>query len=233
MQQKHKTYFALTTVFFVSLFVLLFLLWLPLDDISKRIASMPVASALIAALYQILRDQAAFEKQLLFQQKEHIFGLGVTSHMANVVFDKHVSFCEEYMAELQRTLDRLVAEGPTPKVKENAFNLFTIRQKYSAWITEVVSKSLESFEGTLRDVGEKAREIDRAPDGSQQLTQTLKEADEIWMGLLSPLFNMNIPKDGKIANVESIKAKLREILGIEKLMQIRQWIIDQAIKSVR
>mgnify|MGYP001560519707 CR=1 FL=1 len=229
MHQKHKTYFALIIVGIASLLISL---WLPLDDIFKGIASTPAVFALIAALYQILRDQAAFEKELLFQQKEHIFGLGVTSHMANAVFDKHVSFCEEYMAEVDRTFETLVVEGATDKVKENACNLFKIRQKYSAWITNDISNSLDSFEGALRDVAAKAREVARAPDGSEQLAQKLQEADEVWNELLGPLFNRDVPT-GKGIDVESIKAKLREILGIEKLMKIRQWIIDQAAQNIR
>jgi len=190
MHQKHKTYLALIIVFIVSLFILLLL---PLNDFFKGIASTPAICALIAALFQILRDQAAFEKELLFQQKEQIFGLGVTSHMANAVFDKHISFCEEYMAEVHSTTSTLVAEGATEKIRDNAHNFYMIRKKYSAWITNDITNALEGFERALDDLVEKVRQANRAPDGSEKLAQKLQEGDEIWNELLGPLFNRGIP----------------------------------------
>jgi len=228
MHQKHKTYLALIIVIIASLLISLFL---PLNDFFKGIASTPAICALILALFQILRDQAAFEKELLFQQKEQIFGLGVTSHMANAVFDKHISFCEEYMAELHSTTSTLVREGATVSVKDNAQNFFMIRKKYSAWITNDITNSLEGFEQALYDLVEKVKQANRAPGGSEKLAQKLQEGDDIWNKLLGPLLNRGIPTD-KGNDVESIKAKLREILGIEKLMKIRQWIIDQAEQNI-
>jgi hypothetical protein len=228
MQQKHKTSLALITVFVLSVSITL---CLPLDDLFKGIASTPAVFALIGALWQILRDQAAFEKNLRLQQKEHIFGLGVTSHMANAVFDKHISFCEEYMGEVHSTVGTLVAEGATTKVREHTLRFFQIRQKYSAWITDDVSRSLEGFEGALSDLATKAKQVELAADGSQQLARALADANETWHSLLGPLFNKNAQTDRHI-DIESIKAELRKILGIEKLMRIRRWIIDQAARCI-
>jgi hypothetical protein len=228
MQQKHKTSLALIAVIVLSVLITLYL---PVDDHFKGIASTPAILALIGALWQILRDQVASEKDLRLQQKEHIFGLGVTSHMANAVFDKHISFCEEYMAEVHSTVDTLIREGPTTKVSEHTLMFFRIRQKYSAWITDDISRSLEGFEGALSDLADKARRVDLAADGSQQLARAYDDAEKTWNSLLGPLFKRKAQTDARI-DIESIRAELRKTLGIEKLMKIRRWIIDQAARCI-
>jgi hypothetical protein len=228
MQQKHKTYLALIGVLTVSVLIALYL---PVNDVFKGIASTPAICALIAALWQILRDQSAFEKNLLLQQKEHIFGLGVTSHMANTVFDRHISFCDDYMAEVQSTIATLISTGASEKAGEHAGNFFRIRQKYSAWITNDMSRSLETFEAALQNLACRAREVTRAADGSPQLAQALQKADATWDKLLGGLFNRKTEVDKDIA-VKSIEDKLRDMLGIEKLMRIRQWIVDRAARCI-
>ena len=135
------------------------------------------------------------------------------------------------MAEVHSITSTLVAEGATEKIRDNAHKLFMIRKKYSAWITNDITNSLQGFERALDDLVEKVRQVNRAPNGSEQLAQKLQESDEIWNNLIGPLFKKGIPAD-KGSDVESIKAKLRGILGIEKLMKIRQWVIDQAAQNI-
>ena len=203
----------------------------PISEVFKGLTVLPAVGSLFAALFQLVRDHASHERELQLQRKEQLFNLGAASHMSNVVFDKHICFCEEYMAEVHSTISVLVGDGVTVNINQNANKLFSIRQHYSAWITDDISASLESFEEALKDVAAIARRIESAPDGSKQLENQLKEGDEVRNKLLGALFNKNLPKDNDI-EVESIKAKLREILGIEKMLKIRQWIIDNAEKSI-
>ena len=66
MTHKTKTYGFLVGVFFVSLGISLAL---PINEIFKGIASTPAIAALFAVIYQLLRDNAAHEKQQLLQQQ--------------------------------------------------------------------------------------------------------------------------------------------------------------------
>lgn len=75
---------------------------LPTTEILRAILSIPGVSAMVVALYQIVRDQAAHERALNLQEKQQLFNLGVTSHMANVAFDRHVQFSEKYISIIAR-----------------------------------------------------------------------------------------------------------------------------------
>jgi len=55
---------------------------LPINQVFKSIATTPAIAALVAVIYQILKDQAAFERQDYLQRQQQIFNLGATSHMA-------------------------------------------------------------------------------------------------------------------------------------------------------
>jgi hypothetical protein len=52
---------------------------------------------------------------ILLRRDEQQFHVGVTSHMSNVVFDKHVVFCEEYMAEVRETVTTFFETTPMRK----------------------------------------------------------------------------------------------------------------------
>jgi hypothetical protein len=85
------------------------------SELMKAVVTAPGVAALIGALYQLARDQAAFEKQLHIQEKQFQFTLGAASHMANTAFDKHVAFCEKYMKEIHDAVQTLFREAETPE----------------------------------------------------------------------------------------------------------------------
>lgn len=70
-------------------------------DILHGLIGLPGVAALLAVLYQILRDEAAQARAVDLQEKQQIFHLGVASPMANVVFDKRVQFSQQYITRLQ------------------------------------------------------------------------------------------------------------------------------------
>jgi hypothetical protein len=76
--------------------------------------------------------------------------------MANVAFDKHVQFCEEYTAEVYRALQFLFKRGPHANVLQNANALMDLRTKWSVWLTPDIESQLEKFEGALRKIGANA-----------------------------------------------------------------------------
>lgn len=124
MKHSWKTYIALGIIFFFSL---LFSIFVPVTQVLHDISTIPAVMALIGAVFQIFKDQAAFEKQLFLQQQQNQFTLGAASHMANVAFDKHVEFCEEYISEMHKTVSTLFTEGPTELALNHAANLYIIQ----------------------------------------------------------------------------------------------------------
>ncbi|MPX92090.1 hypothetical protein [Salinivibrio sp. VYel1] len=76
--------------------------------------------------------------------------------MANSVFDKHVEFCEKYLAEVHQTVVTLTREGPTKEALYHAGKLYTLRIEYTAWITPEIDEKLMPFEKAVRNIGAKS-----------------------------------------------------------------------------
>lgn len=227
MPTKPKTYLYLGGVFILSLSLSL---WLPLDETFKGMAYTPAIGALFAAIFQLLRDHAAYEKQLELLQKQQFFSLGITSHMAEVAFDKHVEFCEKYIAEVHKTILTFIREGPTEKGQDHGRNLTGIRIEYDTWITEDITNSLKHFEDAVFRIGSQthlAKQTSRSAVGQT----AYEKADALWDDVLGNLLDKSKKPDENIA-VESVKKKIRDILGIEKLTQLRGVLISKAIESM-
>lgn len=67
----------------------------------------PLVVNLVAALFQLVRDDAAHDRARQLQQSKEDFAFGIESHMARIAFDKHVEFCEAYATEPYETIPRL------------------------------------------------------------------------------------------------------------------------------
>src|SRR4051794_35049823 len=80
---------------------------------------------------KVRKARLQHEVQLALKQRDQSFNLSITSHMANVLFDKHVAFCEEYAARAHQCVRELFRDGPS----ENAMSIFqeltAIRQKHA------------------------------------------------------------------------------------------------------
>lgn len=223
MKYNMKTYIGLCIVFVLSF---LASLALPIDKIFKGIAATPGVFALLGVLYQIFRDRASFEKQMELQRKQHFFNLGVTSHMANVAFDKHVEFCEKYISEVHSTTRTLFSEGPTEDAGEHAKKLYEIRVRYSAWLSADVVKPLDEFEKALLRLSAHTHLSEKTKDRDTMI-KAYKRADNLWETLLGELINEQKNSDSDIA-IEKIKEKLRKVLGINELISLRKWIVEEA-----
>ncbi|HUU12828.1 MAG TPA: hypothetical protein VM182_03850, partial [Terriglobia bacterium] len=103
------TYIALAVVFVASAAAAILL---PVGDAVRTLTAVPAIGSLFGALLQIFRDRVAYERSLLLLEAQNSFSIGTTSHMANVAFDKHVLFCEEYVTEMFKALTTLFREGP-------------------------------------------------------------------------------------------------------------------------
>jgi hypothetical protein len=222
-----KIYFILLAVFVLSLSLFSIL---PGEKIINNIAATPAIGALIVAIYTILRDHSAHIKQLEIQQKQQNFSIGISSHMAQKAFDRHLEFCEKYIAEVHKTSRTLLQEGPTEKATIHGNNLFDLRIEYSTWVTDDISNELIEFEGELYKLSAKVGLSEKTKD-PVLAGKANTEAETIWEGLLGALLDKDKPENPNIA-IESIINKIRKIIDVKDLVDLRSISIKNATLNI-
>lgn len=202
---------------------------LPASNIIKNLSSIPGIGALLIAVYQILQDRMNYERQKELQRKQHFFNLGVTSHMANVAFDKHVEFCEKYIAQMNESLNQLSIEGPNVNALSFAHKLSDIRFQYRAWLTEDIMDRILPYEKALIKIGSKAQIEEHLPVGEKR-TRVIDEMFKTFLDVAG------IRGEGSEINeqitTEKIINHLQQVLGIQELTALRHKLITEAIKSI-
>ncbi len=200
----------------------------PISEIYKGIASLPSVAALFAALFQLVRDNASHQRSLILQQEQQLFNLGATSHMANTVFDKHVEFSEKYLAEVHELVTTLTREGPTRSALEHAGKLYSLRIAYTAWITPEIEKKLMPFEHAVREIGATSG-LEEALSGAEDTIAERKEAIKKMYDTFKSLMNIgDIEVKDEDATVMEVKNRVREILQVNELISIRDYLIHKA-----
>lgn len=202
-------------------------------------AAAPGIAALIAAIFALIRDNAAHEREILLKQlqaqidgrpqrDEQQFQVGVTSHMANVVFDKHVVFCEEYMAKVRETVETLLRMHATLESVGHANELYAIRLKHAAWVTTAMSARLSGIEDAVRKIGAMANFVETTREAPQYAEQRAKAIEFVYAEFqrILPRHFAQPAVDG--ISSESIEARVREMLGIEALVDLRSQLIGRA-----
>lgn len=230
MKLNLKAYAILATVFVLSIGT--FFLLPNGHDILGGVIAAPGVTALLAALFQLMRDEADYEKRLEAQRREFQFTLGAASHMANAAFDKHADFCEKYMRELHDAVRTLYREGDTPAALDHANKLYTLRQDYATWLTERINADLDEFESALRKLGADAHFIrsTRGEEGyAEQRILRIDRNFELFGRILGLKSNDNIQEEPM---VEALKTKVRAILGVEELTRLREHLIKQASNAI-
>ena len=227
MKHDYKTYIILASIFFLSISGSYIV---PAEDVLKAVMGAPGVVALLAALFQLIRDQASFERQQESQQKQFQFTLGAASHMANAAFDKHVEFCEKYMSEIQNATDTLFREGETPDALSHAGTLYKLRQNYAVWLTDEINSNLEKFESALRKLGANAQFV-RTTINDERHAEQRNIRIETAFTLFHEIMGWDKEKEiNEDYAVESIQKKVKSILGIEELTGLRKHLIDEASK---
>ena len=204
----------------------------PAEDVLKAVIASPGVLALLSALFQLLRDQAAHEKQLEIQNNQFKFTLGAASHMANTAFDKHVEFCEKYMAEIHACVTTLFREGDTPEALKHANQLYELRLEYAVWLTDKINEQLEKFESAIRKLGANAQFV-RSTTGSAQYANQRTIIIEKSFNLFLEILGIDETKElNEEYTVEAVKKKVRAILGVEELTKLREHLVSEATKAI-
>ena len=229
----HMTfYIAVAAVFTVSL-----ILALVLASLVFRIAfSIPASLSLLGFLYQIYRDRVNHDRRLEVQRKEHLYNLGVASHMAAKAFDKHVEFCETYVSKMQEGLQLLSKEGPTREIVNIARSLYDIRIKYMPWITDDILNGLLPYEHALRELGANQHAVDLY-EKRDSVTGTMsierkQFLDKVW-NLFRNILDIHgkgeINEEEKNTAHDNVIVHLQKVLGIDDLTKLRQRIIAELV----
>jgi len=227
-----KKYVMIGIVFILSIGTLIFV---PMSEIVKGMVATPGVAALLGALYQIFRDAAAFEAKKELQADQQVFALGASSHMATIAFDKHVEFCEAYMSKVHETIELFFREGPTSKAMEKAAEILVLRQRFAAWINKEISVDLEPFEAALRAIGSKTHLVSMLMgDGGDIRKQALDESYDVFSNVLGmPTITGSDYEERENVAAENVKERIRAILGINELLEVRKFIIQRSAKFAR
>lgn len=206
------------------------------EEFLAALVATPLVLALIAALYQLLRDEAEDQKQRAAKLNEDRFILGVSSHMGIIAFDKHVEFSEKYLNEVRKTLVTLFREGPAKPALEHANILYTIRMEYALWLTPTIDAGLEPFESALRSIGAKSHYAEMITGSRNAIDADArsKALNETY-NLFAKVMGFKEWDGEKLTDeltVEALIHRLRSVLGTDELTRLRAAILKRAIHGL-
>lgn len=221
-------YITLAIVFLASLGTAFIL---PTADILRWVSGAPAIVALIGVVLQIFRDQAHHEKALSIQRDQQNFVLGVTSHMANVAFDRHVEFCELYIKQMQKTLSTLFQEGPTGQCLKLSSDLADIRLRFRTWLTAEIQEKILPFEDALARIAGSHIMLEGLPVGDAR-TKVVEEMHNTFADVLAlPRVQGRGTGNEEVAH-RVIMDRLQDILGVKQLIKLRIKLVDEAVKTL-
>lgn len=185
--------------------------------------------------HSLSRDLETFKAQLQKMHEvemEHFknrFTVGATSHMADIAFDKHVQFCEEYTAEVYRALQFLFKRGPHADVLQNASALRDLRTKWSVWLIPEIESQLEKFESALQNIGANAWLLEqlRADENRGNAVRDAFRAFAEVMGW-AEWRGEALTRD---VAAEKVIEGLKAVLGISALTRLRTELIERATQT--
>ncbi len=195
---------------------------LPISESYRGVITLPGITALFGIIIEAWRDKRANERAIDLLTRQQDNSLAIASHMATVVFDRQVEFCEVYFEKAHESLMGLFTTGPTPSALERANELSRIRMRYSPWLSKKIESGLLPFERALREVGVDAQLIStNLPQPEHGIfVKRMYDAFIKLIHITEPLGG-----DSPEEAISNIITHLRNVLGVTKLTVLR----DQAI----
>ncbi|EHK2875280.1 hypothetical protein J7X17_004681, partial [Vibrio parahaemolyticus] len=218
-----KFYIYLCGIAVISLCVVFFA---PINEVFRGIAATPAVGSLVAALYQLVRDNAAHERsQELNLQKQNL-ALASSSHMANAVFDKQAEFSDKYVKLVLKAFNELSTKTQYEDARGFATDLTILRLEYMNWLTEEIDTNLESFEGQLRRLGVNSLYI-KSPKGEGTIQKHRDDATREMLEIHSAfVFFLDKSTHDHGASLVTLSKKMRTILGVEELAHHKNRILS-------
>ncbi len=224
---KYIVYTLILIVSFLSAWLL------PLEATMKGIVAFPGVGVLFLALYQLLRDGWQHDRNLNLQYRQQDFILSTSSHIADVVYDRHVLFCEEYIDRVQKGRQELLRDGASPKALSIGGDLVRIRQKHSAWLTDKIENSLKPFEQALIKIGADEQHLRTTAtqdidDRKRDIIDKLYRSFGLVLGHEKPMNDMEAE-----IHIDKIIDKIRDILGIKTMTELRSEAICVTLNRLK
>ena len=209
----------------VLLFSIIGVYFLPVSEEYKGIISLPGVGALVGYLSQIYRDSEAYRRQRALNKEQNEFTISISSHMARVAFDKHVSFCEEYISEINLGIPKLLETGPSNCAGHLANKLRKVRLKYNTWITKDITEQLWPFEKALRTISFNRNYMNQIPDGEKR-NALIDEMYRLFDNIFEMPEGSEFEKEEATSiGVSKIIEKVQDILHITELTSLRNKIL--------
>jgi hypothetical protein len=226
-----NSYIAWAIVFVASLGAVAVFHYFPVSIVGD-LAGVPAIVALFAALFQLSRDQIAFEMSVRLEEAKNRFTVGAMSHMANVAFEKHVLFCEEYTAAVYHAMATLFRRGPHEDALVEAGALSDIRIQWAIWLAPEVTAELGKFEGALAKIGANAGLLGALRAGEGDRTKAIAEAYGTFAEVMGFQTWEGKPLTRELT-VDTVIEELRRVLGIGELTRLRTELIERASQSLK
>lgn len=199
--------------------------FLPVNDELRMVFSLPGIAGLFSLLVQGWRDQVAHEREIELQNKKHAFDLATASHMTNLVFDKQVSFCEEYTKELHEIVRQMFQEGPLEKTSTYSTKLRDIRISYAPWISKDLVQKIKPFEAALLEIGALGMLNERDPNNPNR-SKYIEKMYGIYTKFLGVSME-GVPREPESA-ADTVVEHFTEVLNIYDLEILRRSTIRLA-----
>jgi hypothetical protein len=209
----------------------------------EQVGIFAIASGLLVWLMKALvgqslaRDIEVFKAELQsvhaheLEDTKNRFTVGATSHMANIAFDKHVQFCEEYIKEVFRVMERLFGQGPHEDALQYAYDLTTVRKRWAVWLTPEIEAILEKFESAFRKIGASAGLVKAVPGDPKGIKVMFEEFAKVF----GPEYGFKVWEGEPVTQeytLTSVVASLRNVLGIAELTRLRSEFIKRASENL-
>ncbi len=214
-------------IFYIKCFIILvtsfcFSYFLQINEIFKGLVAFPGALSLLVVLYKSWKDE-------YLQDKQQDFILGTASHMAEVSYNKHISFCEEYIERIEKGRQELFRDGPSRNCLKIGRELVNIRQKHSTWLTREIENKLKPFEQALIEIGANEGLLDNLPIGEQR-NEVIKHVYKTFGLIIGHETTLN-EKEVDL-KIDEVIEKIRDILGINVLTRLRLKATDLSSKRL-
>jgi hypothetical protein len=196
----------------------------------QALIALPGSAGLVFALWELVKANVEHQHRLEEKSAENAFILSATSHMAEKAFDKHVEFCEKYVAKANDGLLTLFRDGPTGKALDIANDLYQTRRDFVLWETKDVALILDGFEKALRGIGVDRSLLQIEPVGKDR-TEVVKRLYDTFSKVVG-LGTLPGEPTSEIA-VTYIIAHLQDHLGVSQLTNLRKYYVAEAAKRMQ
>ncbi|WP_159093622.1 hypothetical protein [Stenotrophomonas sp. SAU14A_NAIMI4_8] len=205
----------------------------------RTIAATPAVCSVLGAVLLVLRDEIAHqsqmerdrvreslahERQLQRDESANSFHVAAQSHMAKVLFDRHVSFAEAYAAAARVVVGRLFTEGPTPATR-NIADITQVRLDHGLWVARDLAEQLDKFEmkfvriGNLMAMWENKALRQRLPEN--YIDEVFDLFHEITGLTQEELAAKRQAGDDTNHSIQKVMTQLQALLGVEQLTAAR------------